>query len=249
MRERTKLTEDLLHTEYIVNKLSSLEIANKYGYDRTYIVKKNKEYNITASMQYESYVVSDLQEDLIIGSILGDGCVTLSKKHKYPNLYISHAENQKRYLEFKYEVMKNLCKMEKILPRKSSGYNVQQMYYFSSRCLPVLFNYHKLSVEELALKLNKNSFLIWLMDDGRLDRETYYTIGCTRYNEYEINELIKGLKINLEIESVIDYNDKNHTKIWGIRFGKEGSKQVKKIIETSDFIHQIKDTMKYKLLP
>ena len=115
------------------------------------------------------------QKSLIVGTLLGDGC--LEKRKKNPRLRIDHAEQQKEYVFWKYGILQDAATREPhILHEKDrrSGKTFTR-WYFSTKTMPELDFYHqlfyrgkkKIISEELAEHLtNPLSLAVWLMDDG-----------------------------------------------------------------------------------
>ena len=46
------------------------------------------------------------ENDILIGSLLGDGCLRIMGKCKHPAFSVSHGENQKNYLFWKFKKLK-----------------------------------------------------------------------------------------------------------------------------------------------
>ncbi len=44
--------------------------------------------------------------DILVGSLLGDGCLRIMGRSKVPAFSVSHGENQKAYVFWKYEKLK-----------------------------------------------------------------------------------------------------------------------------------------------
>lgn len=52
--------------------------------------------------------ITQRQKELIIGTLLGDGNMRLPGRNINANLIIAHSANQKAYVYWKYEILKNL---------------------------------------------------------------------------------------------------------------------------------------------
>lgn len=239
-------SKEFIYHEYIVKHKTQSEIAEEIGCNKSNISIYCRKYGFTLEQWYDAFKLTDMQKDLIIGGTLGDGSVTKRKSMKNSNFYVSHAENQKDYLSFKYNILKDICKMEGVKLRKGGGYNVQPLYYFTTRNIPAL-NEFKTSVYQALDRLNYNSFVIWLMDDGRLDRGRYYTIGMRKHGVEGVRYAIKVVKDKFELTALEHWNDKEHTKLSGIRFPLSETLKIKKIIDSCDFSEEIHRTMAYKI--
>lgn len=243
-------TYDEVYDMLINKEMTTMEISKIYNLTRSQITKYVTKYNINRDDVYKKYKINDIQHDLIIGSILGDGCVTKKKQDTKSTLSISHAENQKKYLEFKFQIMRNLCNMTDVLIKNTDykgTYNKQKLYWFYTKMIPQLNYYRELHVSEVLSSLNVNSFLIWLMDDGRLN-DKYYTIGLTRFNMKEMQLTIKKLNDLFNLEAKINWYDKDHTKYMGLRFDAENSHKISSLIKESDFYPAISQCLSYKII-
>lgn len=239
--------------DFLINKeMTYEEIGKIYRLSASQISNYIKKFDINIGDKYIRYNITNLQNDIIIGSILGDGCITKKKTVKNYHFSISHAENQKKYLEYKFDIMRNLCNYnnvkEKKVDEKWGSYNKQKLYWFYTKDLPQFTKYKELTVEDICNNLNINSFLIWVMDDGRLDRGRYYTIGCTRLKKNDISTIINEIKNKFNIQSEIDWDDREHTKIKGLKFNADNSRKLSMLFEQSDFYWEIKNTMSYKFI-
>lgn len=120
---------------------------------------------------YKKYATIDtLQNDLIIGSLLGDGHI--DKRETQPNFIVSHAENQKDYLYWKYDILKNLChsvptRYESVETNIEGKNCVCQPYYrFNTRIINALIPYREMDILDLLLSLNNKSLVVFILDDG-----------------------------------------------------------------------------------
>lgn len=125
--------------------------------------------------------INTLQYDLIIGSLLGDGHI--DQRENFPLFIVSHAENQKDYLYYKYQVMQDLCEMT---PTKYEGKkqhkimnsicDCQDFYRFNTRTYHSLKPFRKMSKIDLINQLNEYSLSIWMLDDGHCDEKGYWEL-------------------------------------------------------------------------
>lgn len=115
--------------------------------------------------------ITPKQRDIIVGSILGDGCLEISRWGS-TRLQFKQSIEKQEYIFWLFEEMTNLCRSA---PKQRSD-NLQ--WYFStrySRELTSLRNYFYQDeikvVPENIIDLLRNpiSLAIWFMDDGTLD--------------------------------------------------------------------------------
>lgn len=135
--------------------------------------------------------LSQLQKDIIIGTLLGDGSLEYDK-FKASRLQIKQAERKKEYVIWLYEMLANLVKT----PPKQRLDTLQ--WYFSTRSLRSLEEFRKnfyitgrKNVPENIKMLLKSpiSLAVWFMDDGSLDyrEKSHYSFSISA-DDFTIEE-------------------------------------------------------------
>jgi hypothetical protein len=141
------------------------------------------------------------QKEFIAGTLLGDGCL-LQTTRGYC-LRIHQGIKQKDYVEWKYNIMKNLVNTHPKL--------CQRGYYFRTVSNPVFDEYRQIFYEEKRKKVPENienlltplGLAVWIMDDGSRDK------GCVRISTHsfsysdqlKLQETLKakfGIKCNIQ---------------------------------------------------
>lgn len=158
----------------------------------------------------ESLHLSDLQREVVIGTILGDGCLISSRSGLAARLQIRHQVKHFEYVEWKYKffpswittyprydrfndsiVFRTICHPDLMAIRKV-------FYVNGFRTVPM--NIGKLLTSPLSLA-------IWYMDDGARYPNWIASKLCTYAFGEEGNLLLqKCLKDNFNLQSVI-YRD------------------------------------------
>lgn len=131
------------------------------------------------------------QNDLLIGSLLGDAWLGRNATSKHVHLKIERSFEDIEYLKYEFDILKPLCKSGvKDYSRKDGG----RSCYFISRSYEVLDVYHqvwykdKIKIVPSNIKLTPLVIAIWLADDGNmcvhhkkqgLLRTTFATNGFT----------------------------------------------------------------------
>lgn len=120
-------------------------------------------------------------EELIIGSLLGDGCIPKLYKYSKNNyLQIGHGPKQKEYCKYKYDLFTEFGVTNKFLysitknERYRNGFI--EDYRFKTKALPIFNEYRNLFYPEgkkiiptqILEKINEKILAIWYMDDGAL---------------------------------------------------------------------------------
>jgi len=127
--------------------------------------------------------ISNFQKEVIIGCLLGDGRLESRSSYGSARLRIHHGEKQKRYVFWKYNVLKNIvsARPRKIIcgknPRNGKNY---YSWYFHTKTLPEFSNLYKIFYRnrkkilpfQLDNMLSPISLAVWIMDDGCSNRES-----------------------------------------------------------------------------
>jgi len=208
--------KDLLYGLYINKKLSLSKMAVIFNTSvmtvRSWLINydiETRPSKININHELRNTNFSDIQKDLLIASILGDGFLRIPKRGK--NAYFSerHREKQKLYLEFKRDILKPFVKsklsIEKGGSHVISGIKcvVQNSYKLITIAHPYLTDLWKIFYEgngNKVLPLDINDYLnlfviaIWICDDGSLVwnsiRRTYRIDLHTENFSYDENVII-----------------------------------------------------------
>jgi len=136
------------------------------------------------------------QEQILIGSYLGDGSVTISRDNFKYSLRVSHGENQKKYAYWKSTMFKDCSFFKRKQSDKSFG--IGNYYGFCSKRMfnSLGFTCPKRINKNIIKKIDWQALAIWYMDDGclrkvRYKNSFYYSgILCTHSFTKEENLLL-----------------------------------------------------------
>jgi hypothetical protein len=201
-------------------------------------------------------VLSEKQRALIIGTLLGDG--HLNKRGNSYRLKIEHSINQKEYVMWKYNILKNVCLTTKpphetfnggptILFYTSSGSYLEEIYHMFYKQDPLTGRFVKKITPELIENIPLNSLVLtsWFLDDGDVRDNCYAGKLATQCFSKDENVLLCQYleKWGIGAKVVLFHRKKNQYYISlparNYAFGK-----LIEIIESD--VSQI-PTMKYKL--
>ena len=134
------------------------------------------------SNRIKDLVISEFEEQFIIGCLLGDA--TLSKSGKFHRVRIEQKADHKEYVDWKFNQLKRLCLTP---PQFNSKHN---SYRFGTVGHPKLTELHSIfyntdrSINPTILdKINALSIAIWFMDDGY---KIHNTVGISTNNFSEV---------------------------------------------------------------
>lgn len=172
--------------------------------------------------------LTQLQKSVIIGTILGDGYVRIIPKRKNALLEINHSIKEKKYVEWKYSVLRNLVKSPPKL-RKTNGNRVA--YRFYTKQLPELTKLYRLfyrnnkKIIPPNLILNRIILAVWYMDDGSKCGNSNFYFNTQQYSLDDQKKLINKLeKIGLKAKL---NKDKNY---WRIRLVSKSIERFKQLV-------------------
>ena len=237
---------DWCYEHYVNQGLNHEEMAKEANCTKRVIEKWCEEkHHIDTYLRMKEKTLSQLQYDLIIGSLLGDGHI--DKREKYPLFIVSHAENQKDYLYYKYNIMKNMCEMT---PTKYDGKkqcqivnslcDCQDFYRFNTRTYYSLKQFRDMTKIDLINKLNEYSFSIWMLDDGHCNKKGYWELCIPLDSDEERTKMKQILNDKFDIEA-IEQKDSRYFK-----FHTEDSYKISKIILRN--VPNNLDIIQYKIL-
>lgn len=155
--------------------------------------------------------LSKVQEQIVLGSILGDGYL---RKKLNAHLEITHSIKQKEYVDWKYLFLKDIVITS---PKLYYGNEGRVGYRFYTRSLPELtIFYNKFyrngkKIIPNGLSLSPLSLAIWYMDDGSKSRNAGY-LNCQQFDPVSQNNLLKILE-DFGIKAKI-HKDKIYRRIY-----------------------------------
>ncbi len=156
--------------------------------------------------------LSAKQKKVLIGLLLGDGHIELAPNKKSARLKVEHCVKNSDYVEFLYQLFKNLVRMQ---PRtrsvKGFGQNFDRIG-FTTLSLPELLFYRNLFYKDKAKIVPQNieklltniGLAVWFMDDGSYkSRECKGKLFCTHnFKTGEITLLCQVLKNKFDLEAI-----------------------------------------------
>ena len=166
--------------------------------------------------------LSEIQRAVVIGNILGDGCLCENWSKTNYRLIISHSIDQKEYIEWKYQILKRWILTEPRFYEKNRSFTIRTVSH------PELTEFRNLfypqgkkiipeNIEDLLS--NPLTLAVWYMDDGnnvvRNGKSYGYHINTQSFS-YEENEILARVLNDLyEIEVKIEKNKgKYRLAIW-----------------------------------
>ena len=204
---------DWCYQKFMVEGLNHEEMAVETSATKRTIEKWcTEKHRLTQKLRQENKVLNELQKYLIIGSLLGDGHI--DKRETQPLFIVSHAKNQKDYLYFKYEILKDICNSPPSITKggihfftdNPKGYLAQDSYRISTRIQDDLLKYRGMNNIELLNNLNEFSLAIWVLDDGYRGQSNWQ-ICVADFTQEEKEYTVKHLMTEFDLECYITNSD------------------------------------------
>lgn len=169
------------------------------------------------SNQIEKYKktlkLSKLQKEVLVGTLLGDGCLETQNNGRTYRLKVEHSLQQKDYVDWKYKVFKNWVLTEPKI-REYSAYGLDRNNYRFSTVSNGSLRFYaqqfyqngKKIVPKLISKLLTPLVLaVWFMDDGSTKSHQHkaLVIHSQSFSKFDLLRVIKVLEDKFQIKSVL----------------------------------------------
>lgn len=181
--------------------------------------------------------ITQRQKDIIIGTLLGDGYIEISKEGS-TRLQLKQSEEKKEYIFWLYKELGNLCRSA---PKQRKDNN---QWYFNTRYvqeLKPLRQYFYLKNVKIIPRDIRNlltqpiSIAVWFMDDGTLDwriKSHYaFRLSTHAFSLTENKILTDVLKINFGIIASVQTTLIRHKRYPRIHIGTTGRDQFLQLIK------------------
>jgi hypothetical protein len=193
--------------------------------------------------------INSIQKQILVGHILGDGCLYKDSKKSNYKVSISQCEKQKDYFFWKYIMFDPFINNYRINHDKRGNsimYNATtichqdfnkfaEMFYDESRVKHIPKN--------LDIYLTPLALAVWYQDDGNLNNGVNARFATMSFTEQENYMLRDYLKACFDLNSkVMGFKYKNK-QYYQITINKENTQKLSDIIRP-----HVVDCMKYKLM-
>lgn len=171
---------------------------------------------IMRSNKIESYKkdlqLSKLQRDVLVGTLLGDGCLETQNNGKTYRLKIEHSIQQKDYVDWKYFIFKDWVLTQPKIKRHLSFGQIRENYCFSTishgslRFYGQQFYKGKKVIPGLIKKLlTPQALAVWFMDDGSIksNRHTGLIIHSQSFIQNDLKRVIDVFKNQYGVETIL----------------------------------------------
>lgn len=162
---------DWCYQHYIVEGMSYVEMAKLCGAKKRVIEKWcSEKHRLNRNTRIYEKKLNDEQRQIIVMGTLGDGHID---KRPTQHMYIeSHAKDEKDYLFWKYNKLKNLCNKEptyingKVRIFNNKKYQCQPQYRMITHILNCLTEIFEMTKIEKISEMTIFGLCLYLLDDG-----------------------------------------------------------------------------------
>ena len=169
--------------------------------------------------------LSEVQREIIIGALLGDGSMRCKTNAL---LEINHSVHQKDYVDWKY---RHLSELVRTPPKARNGNQGRIAYRFVTRSLAELTPLYRLFYRSgrkviPEMVLTPLSLAVWFMDDGCRSRRAVY-LNTQQFTERSQAALLEMLRDQWSIDGTLN-KDKAYYRI---RISVAGTAKLVELIE------------------
>lgn len=239
-----KKNRDLLEirmSKKIIKCTANHKILTNKGYVKACELKNN---DIILSKydknHIDNIIARGLNEDqlqIIYGSYLGDGHISITEKKRY-RLQIIHCEKQKEYCSWKA----NMFGIQQLEYIEKNGYSSKPAYRFATKIFDLeneLPKNTKIIPEWILNSIDERAIAIWMMDDGSICKRTNSI--CIHSNNYDL-ETNKKLQEKFKRYNIDCSIHISKQKYYQLNFSVDNSNKLINLIKP--YIH---DSMLYKI--
>ena len=180
--------------------------------------------------------LSEVQRQIIVGSLLGDGAMRCKANAL---LEINHSSRQQSYVDWKYRQLASLVRTAP-KARKTNGTRIA--YRFVTRSLPELTPYfHQFYAngrkQVPEVRLDALTLAVWFMDDGCRSRSSVY-LNTQQFDMASQRRLVRLLREQCGVEATLNRDKAYHR----IRLSVIGTQRFAKLVEA-----HVLPELRYKL--
>lgn len=239
-----KINRNLLEirmSKKIIKCTSNHKILTNKGYVKACELKINdiilSKYDKKHIDNIIAYGLNEDQLQIIYGSYLGDGHISMTEKKRY-RLKILHSEKQKEYCLWKA----NMFGIQQLEYIEKNGYSSKPAYRFCTKIFDLeneLPKNTKIIPEWILNSIDERAIAIWIMDDGSICKRTNSI--CIHSNNYDL-ETNKKLQKKFKQYNIDCSIHISKQKYYKLNFSVDNSNKLINLIKP--YIH---DSMLYKI--
>lgn len=156
--------------------------------------------------------LTDRCKEIILGLLLGDGSLRISKGYKKAHLEFRHSIIQQDYFFWKVKQLREISSKNCFQIQKADGWSKNEKLHYRSLRLPILTRLYRLTHRNGRLRIKKRwlklltqlSLMVWWLDDGSLIKNSRQGVLCSEGFDYQdlliLSEFLKekwGIKTSI----------------------------------------------------
>lgn len=156
--------------------------------------------------------LSELQVRVLLGSLMGDGCLIENSSQSNYRFQTEHCDKQKSYVQWKYEIFKNFVLTPPQWHQKSKSWKFRTISHSQFMYYHTMFYADRKKILPQDLSFLKDPLIsaVWFMDDGgRSDNGCLLNIQ--NFTDDEALRLLAFFRKELKIHVTLQRN------YWGYR--------------------------------
>jgi len=209
---------------------NGFEISRVIGIDRSAVYRYLHSVGITGRQYGYLPALTTRQKAVLIGTMLGDGCLARGKATWNAQLSLAHCKRQLGYLTWKVSELQPLFRAPPHLNRVVLGDVEHWTYQVASRPHPILTEYHSLFYGGLGGKKRicadvlarldalgdqlPLALAVWYMDDGSLHKNQYVKLALGLGDDEEQYRLVVRWLVSKGFTSSITSRKKNYRSLY-----------------------------------
>lgn len=194
--------------------------------------------------------INSIQKQILVGTLLGDGCLYKDSINGAYKLSFGHCEAQEQYFHWKIAMMDPFINTyRKSVDKRGNSIMLQtatichqdfnmfaDMFYYENRIKHV--------PDKLDIYLTPLALAVWIQDDGNLKSNVNMRIASMSFTKEDNDKLVCYLKSCFDLNAkVMGYKYKSK-QYWQITLNKQNTQKLSDIVRP-----YIVDCMKYKIIP
>lgn len=163
----------------------------------------------------KSLSLSDTQKSVLLGSLLGDGCLIENSSKSNFRFQIEHCDKQKEYVFWKYEFFKNFVLTQPKYLSSTNSWKFRTISHQDFLPFHKMFykNGKKVLPENLSFLIDPMVLAVWYMDDGCRDQGKGYILNTQCFTFEENDRLRKFFEENFGLPFVL-HRDRKYFRLF-----------------------------------
>jgi hypothetical protein len=164
---------------------------------------------------------SNEQEEIFVGSMLGDGSINKTSKETYNSHYaVLRKTTDIEYLEWHAKKFNNFCKPDPIRHRSTFDQRTNKTYYasrFRTKSTKLFTNQRLIWYKDAKkivpnnIQLSPLSIAIWFCDDGNIsinNKQLLLGFATDSFSEQEVHYLKNLLEASIDYKLIVNKHEK-----------------------------------------